>query len=301
MSTATPARVVVRFPVHPWRGFWRMVFDVFSQRTVHRRDRAAGHAHTPIMYGFLLLLAATSIITVEYDISEPFFGFTFWHGDFYLAFSLIADLAGLGLIVGVVYMMWRRWQVRPPKLAYRRELSRGNGDPTHRPRLGVGRHAFPVGAAPDRGDRLPAGGRAARHGPTTVGAMVAGGLGARPDLPRARHGRGGRRSRAPGQLVDPRHRGAGLHRRHSLDEGEAHHCRAGLALHPRCAGPAPPPQARARPRGRRRRCGAGGRLRQHRSVSRGRTCSTSTPAPSAGAATRHAPPLPAAPRSVRAT
>ncbi len=107
-------------PVHPWRGFWRMVFDIFSQRTVHRRDRRAGHAHTPIMYGFLLLLAATSIITVEYDISEPFFGFTFWHGDFYLAFSLIADLAGLGLIVGVVYMMWRRWQVRPPKLAYRR-------------------------------------------------------------------------------------------------------------------------------------------------------------------------------------
>lgn len=107
-------------PVHPWRGFWRMLFDVFSQRTVRRRDRAAGHAHTPIMYGFLLLLAATSIITVEYDISEPFFGFTFWHGTFYLVFSLIADLAGLGLIVGVVYMMWRRWRVRPAKLVYRR-------------------------------------------------------------------------------------------------------------------------------------------------------------------------------------
>ena len=118
-------------PVHPWRGFWRMVFDVFSQRTVHRRDRAAGHAHTPIMYGFLLLLAATSIITVEYDISEPFFGFTFWHGDFYLAFSLIADLAGLGLIVGCVYMMWRRWKIRPAKLAYRREY---RGETEERPR-----------------------------------------------------------------------------------------------------------------------------------------------------------------------
>ena len=118
-------------PVHPWRGFWRMVFDVFSQRTVHRRDRAAGHAHTPIMYGFLLLLAATSIITVEYDISEPFFGFTFWHGDFYLAFSLIADLAGLGLIAGCVYMMWRRWQVRPAKLVYRREY---RGETEERPR-----------------------------------------------------------------------------------------------------------------------------------------------------------------------
>ena len=117
-------------PVHPWRGFWRMVFDVFSQRTVRRRDRAAGHAHTPIMYGFLLLLAATSIITVEYDISEPFFGFTFWHGPFYLAFSLIADLAGLGLIAGVVYMMWRRWQVRPAKLVYRREY---RGETEERP------------------------------------------------------------------------------------------------------------------------------------------------------------------------
>ena len=118
-------------PVHPWRGFWRMVFDVFSQRTVHRRDRAAGHAHTPIMYGFLLLLAATSIITVEYDISEPFFGFTFWHGTFYLVFSLIADLAGLGLIVGCVYMMWRRWKIRPAKLVYKREY---RGETEERPR-----------------------------------------------------------------------------------------------------------------------------------------------------------------------
>ena len=118
-------------PVHPWRGFWRMVFDVFSQRTVHRRDRAAGHAHTPIMYGFLLLLAATSIITVEYDISEPFFGFTFWHGTFYLVFSLIADLAGLGLIAGVLYMMWRRWKTRPVKLTYKREY---RGETEERPR-----------------------------------------------------------------------------------------------------------------------------------------------------------------------
>ena len=117
-------------PVNLWRGFWRMVADLVSQRTVRRRDRAAGHAHTPIMYGFLLLLAATSIITVEYDISEPFFGFTFWHGTFYLAFSLIADLAGLGLIAGVLYMMWRRWQVRPAKLVYQRDY---RGETEERP------------------------------------------------------------------------------------------------------------------------------------------------------------------------
>ncbi len=120
-------------PVHPWRGFRRMLADVFSHRTVRRRDKAAGHAHTPIFYGFLLLLAATSIITVEYDITEPLFGFTFWHGTFYLVFSLIADLAGLGLIAGVVYMMWRRWYVRPVKLAYRRDY-RGETDLSPRAR-----------------------------------------------------------------------------------------------------------------------------------------------------------------------
>lgn len=108
-------------PVHPWQGFRRMVADVFSQRTVGRRDRTAGHAHTLIFYGFLLLFAATSIITVEYDITEPLFGFTFWHGTFYLVFSLVADLAGLGFIAGIAYMMWRRWRTRPAKLAYRRD------------------------------------------------------------------------------------------------------------------------------------------------------------------------------------
>ncbi len=107
-------------PIRPWRGLWRMAVDVATQRTVGRRDHAAGHAHSPILYGFLVLLAATSIITIEYDISEPLWGFTFWHGGFYLAFSLIADLAGLGLVGGVLYMMWRRWRVRPAKLAYLR-------------------------------------------------------------------------------------------------------------------------------------------------------------------------------------
>ena len=103
-------------PVHPWQGFRRMLADIFSQRTVGRRDRTAGHAHTLIFYGFLLLFAATSIITVEYDITEPLFGFTFWHGTFYLVFSLVVDLAGLGFMAGIVYMMWRRWHTRPQNL-----------------------------------------------------------------------------------------------------------------------------------------------------------------------------------------
>ena len=39
-------------PVRPWSGLRRMVVDIFTQRTVRRRDRLAGHGHTAIFYGF---------------------------------------------------------------------------------------------------------------------------------------------------------------------------------------------------------------------------------------------------------
>ena len=108
-------------PVYPLAGFRRMLADIFSQRTVSRRDRPTGQAHGLIFYGFLLLFIATSIITIEYNITEPVFGVTFWHGPFYLAFSLVTDLAGLGLLLGAAFMMWRRWRQRPAKLDYRRD------------------------------------------------------------------------------------------------------------------------------------------------------------------------------------
>ncbi len=55
---------------------------------------AAGGAHRLIFYGFMLLFAGTATITLEYDILEPLFGIRFWHGEFYLVFSLILDVAG---------------------------------------------------------------------------------------------------------------------------------------------------------------------------------------------------------------
>ncbi|SVD72280.1 uncharacterized protein METZ01_LOCUS425134, partial [marine metagenome] len=41
--------------LHLWRGFGRMLGDIFSHRTVARRDRASGNAHRPIFYGLLIL------------------------------------------------------------------------------------------------------------------------------------------------------------------------------------------------------------------------------------------------------
>jgi Fe-S oxidoreductase len=113
-------------------GFWTrlpaMLASVFSGRTVDRRDHAAGNAHRLIFYGFVLLFAGTATITLEYDILEPLFGIRFWYGRFYLVFSLVLDMAGVILIAGLAYMMYRRGWLRLPKLDYARP-DRVPGDP----------------------------------------------------------------------------------------------------------------------------------------------------------------------------
>jgi Fe-S oxidoreductase len=108
--------------------FGAMVAAVLSHRTLERRDPAAGGAHRLIFYGFVLLFLGTSTITLEYDILEPLFGIRFWHGGFYLVFSLVLDLAGIALICGLIYMMVRRGWMKLPKLDYARP-DRVPGDP----------------------------------------------------------------------------------------------------------------------------------------------------------------------------
>lgn len=93
---------------------------IASHRTLRRRDAAAGWLHAAIFYGFVLLFIGTSIITLQEDIVGPLFNITFWYGAFYLLFKLAMNLAGFGLIIGVLYMMYRRGWLRPPKLDYAR-------------------------------------------------------------------------------------------------------------------------------------------------------------------------------------
>ncbi|HEX3848075.1 MAG TPA: heterodisulfide reductase-related iron-sulfur binding cluster [Steroidobacteraceae bacterium] len=108
--------------------FGSMLSLVLSHRTIDRRDPAAGGAHRLIFYGFGLLFLGTATITLEYDILNPLFGIRFWHGAFYLWFSLILDIAGVALIAGLLYMMYRRGWLRLPKLDYARP-DRAPGDP----------------------------------------------------------------------------------------------------------------------------------------------------------------------------
>jgi Fe-S oxidoreductase/nitrate reductase gamma subunit len=104
-----------------------MVGQVLSHRRIGRRDPAAGSAHRLIFYGFALLFLGTATITLQYDILEPLFGIRFWRGEFYLVFSLVLDAAGVALIAGLVYMMYRRGWLRLPKLDYARP-DRAPGD-----------------------------------------------------------------------------------------------------------------------------------------------------------------------------
>lgn len=111
-----------------WRaGTRRMLADLLTHRTLRRRDPFAGAAHAAIFFGFALLFIGTSIITLEYDILNPLFGVTFWKGQFFLLFSLVLDIAGLAVLIGVVAMMVRRGAFRLPKLDYRRAYA-GEGE-----------------------------------------------------------------------------------------------------------------------------------------------------------------------------
>ena len=110
--------------------FIDMVKTMATHRTLVRRDKSAGRAHGLIFFGFVLLFIGTATITLEYDILQPLLGVQFWYGNFYLWFSLVLDLAGLGLIVGLIYMMYRRKWLKLPKLDYARP-DRKPGDPDY--------------------------------------------------------------------------------------------------------------------------------------------------------------------------
>jgi Fe-S oxidoreductase/electron transfer flavoprotein alpha/beta subunit len=121
-------------PEGRWRrGVWRMLADVFTHRTLVRRDRFAGIAHAGIFFGFSIAFLGTTIIFLDNDIIQPLLGFSFWKGKFYLAFELVLDVGGLALLIGCIAMSVRRWLIRPAKLSYVRRYA-GEADLSPRAR-----------------------------------------------------------------------------------------------------------------------------------------------------------------------
>jgi Fe-S oxidoreductase/nitrate reductase gamma subunit len=90
---------------------------VLTHAWIRRRAGVAGLAHAGVFYGFLVLFAGTLILAVDDHVAKPL-GIGFWHGPFYLGYSLFLDVFGFALVVGLVVFALRRALVRPRRLQY---------------------------------------------------------------------------------------------------------------------------------------------------------------------------------------
>ena len=77
----------------------------FSHRSLRRRDKAAGLAHTGVFYGYLIGFIATTLYFIQIDIINPLAGMTFVKDTIIPDMSLLLDLGHLALIIGLIYLM----------------------------------------------------------------------------------------------------------------------------------------------------------------------------------------------------
>lgn len=88
--------------------------DIAVNKTVSRRNHGVGAAHLLLFWGFLGLLAATTILSLDYDVYGNLtrivggHELSFFKGMFYLVYNTIFDAAGLAAIIGVVALAVRR-------------------------------------------------------------------------------------------------------------------------------------------------------------------------------------------------
>ncbi len=81
--------------------------EVLFQRNVNR-ERVPRLFHTLIFFGFLVLLFTTTMVFIHQDL-----GIKIYQGRFYLATTILSDLFGLLLLVGVFLAFYRRYIVKP--------------------------------------------------------------------------------------------------------------------------------------------------------------------------------------------
>ncbi|MFL2935441.1 MAG: heterodisulfide reductase-related iron-sulfur binding cluster [Myxococcota bacterium] len=90
--------------------FKGLLVEIFGQKR-HLREPFPGIAHLLIFYGFLGAFIATCVIAVQ-----EWTGIHILEGQFYLWYSLFADLSGLVGLVGILMALYWRGIVRPARL-----------------------------------------------------------------------------------------------------------------------------------------------------------------------------------------
>ncbi|MBN1383180.1 MAG: (Fe-S)-binding protein [Deltaproteobacteria bacterium] len=82
------------------------------------KDIYPGIMHAFIFFGFFVLIFGAAFDATEFHITEPL-GWAFLRGNFYLVFSLLMDLFGLLVLIGVLMALDRRYLQKPDRLGYR--------------------------------------------------------------------------------------------------------------------------------------------------------------------------------------
>ncbi len=90
-----------------------LIREILLQRQV-RNSTFPGIFHSLIFYSFVVLVATTLIIMLQYD-SEHFLGLkvNLFHGFVYVFFSVASELAGFLILFGIGMAAWRRYWIRP--------------------------------------------------------------------------------------------------------------------------------------------------------------------------------------------
>jgi len=84
-------------------------------------DRGGGAMHGPLFFGFLMLLAYTTLIFIQSDILPVFTSFVFIQGSTYLALEFLGDVLGAAFIVGLMIAIYRRFVEKLDKLETKRD------------------------------------------------------------------------------------------------------------------------------------------------------------------------------------
>lgn len=110
----------VTFPTPAQAGgrLGRALMTVLSNRTVLNRHKLGGGMHLLIMWGFIVLIIATTIVAIEYDLFHKIMGMEhlMLQGWFYLGFEFITDLFGVLLVIGLIVAIIRRYVLNKPQL-----------------------------------------------------------------------------------------------------------------------------------------------------------------------------------------
>jgi Fe-S oxidoreductase/nitrate reductase gamma subunit len=131
---------------HPFSGVGERsdggsVAVVASNVTIGRGSRAVGLAHFGVFWGFIVLFIATVILTIDEDVvrlASRAMGdeTSFFHGWFYLIYSVITDTFAVAAVLGLSYLIVRRGVKRPFRLDYTR---------AEQPEGGYSRRPFTLG------------------------------------------------------------------------------------------------------------------------------------------------------------